>query len=128
MASSTFSATQVINAAFPWLAKPSELLPLLGSFLSPVVPTVIIGCVTLVILAIFISFTFGRIRRSNGFHPDTNRAVGSFCYLIFHGAAFLICFKIWGLDMFDESIFYMLQMDAFMLVRIFLMSIGFWVY
>ena len=122
-------STEIINKAFPWLSNPqSELLTLLKIFLSPMLPTIATGCVTLVILAIFISITFGRIRRSNGIHPDTNRIVGSVCYLIFHSAALYICWKIWGLDMFDESIFYMMQIDAFMLVRIFLMAIGFWVY
>ena len=125
---STFSAS-VINQAFPWLADPMKYLwPLLQAFLSPLIPSILIGLATMVIFAIFLSFTFGRVRQSNGVHPQTNRDIGSLCYLIFHTAAFLICWKIWGSAVFDKDITYFLQIDAFMLVRIFLMGIGFWVY
>jgi len=64
----------------------------------------------------------------NGYRPSTNRFVGRFAYFVFHGAVFLIAYKIWGIKMFDEIWFYVMHLAAFFSVKLFLLAIGFWVY
>ncbi len=98
------------------------------SFISPLIPTIVIGIFLVLVSVVFTAMTFGRMRQSNGLPPSVNRIIGSFSYLIVHSAVILICFKIWGIDMFEKGIFYMLHLIAFMLVRIILLAIGIWVY
>jgi len=107
---------------------PSLAWPLLKTFLSPVIPTIIIAIVLLVVFIVFIAMTLGRPFGSNGLSPATNRWIGSVSYFIVHGAIIWICWNIWGLGMIDEGIFWMLQVIAFMSVRIILLWTGIWVY
>jgi hypothetical protein len=102
--------------------------PLLKAFLSPLIPTIIIGIVLIVVFVVFLAMTFDRVRRSNGLSPDTNRFIGSISYLIVHSGVIYICWQIWQLDMLEKSIFYMLHLIAFMLVRIILLATKVWVY
>jgi hypothetical protein len=103
-------------------------LQLLKTLLLPSKPTIIIFIITLIVLAIFLFLTFGRNREPNGLSAETNRLIGSICYTISFLAITGICFKIFGIGMFEENIFYMLELDAFMLVRIILIVIGIWNY
>ena len=102
--------------------------PLLKMFLSPLIPTIIIGIVFVIVLIVFVAMTFGRLRQSNGLAPSTNRLIGSLSYLIVHSGVIFICWEIWHFDMLDKGIFYMLHLIAFMLVRIILLATEVWVY
>jgi len=124
--SSIASATQMMQPIINAFAAPIEQL--LWSFVSPLIPTVVIGIVLAIVSIIFTAMTFGRIRRSNGLHPSINRFIGSVSYFIVHSTVIIACFEIWGLDMLDKSIFYMLHLIAFMLVRIILLATEVWVY
>lgn len=64
----------------------------------------------------------------NGLTPNTNRFIGSLTYFIFHSIIFIISFKIWGIQMFNEFWFYIMNLIAFMSVKIFLRITGIWVY
>ena len=65
-------------------------------------------------------------RSSNGLSPNTNRFIGSLTYLIFHSLIFWISYKIWGIQMFDEALFYLMHLVAFLSVRLFLILIRVW--
>jgi len=88
-------------------------------------PNNYIAIVLLVVFIVFIAMTLGRPFGSNGLSPATNRWIGSVSYFIVHGAIIWICWNIWGLGMIDEGIFWMLQVIAFMSVRIILLWTGF---
>jgi hypothetical protein len=58
--------------------------------------------------------------------PNTNRLIGSLTYLIFHSFIFWISYKIWGIQMFDEILFYLMHLISFFSVRKFLIFIHVW--
>ena len=112
----------IVKLALSWL-------PMLLSILfPPTVPIAVTGIVLFVVAIVFIAELFGRTHRSNGLSSGTNRAIGSTTYSVVHLALIYISWRIWGIGMFDDSIFWMLQMSAFMTVRIVLLETGVWVY
>jgi hypothetical protein len=119
----TASSTQMIQSLVNTM-----VAPILEKIFFPEGPTIVVAAVLVVTSFIFLFMTFGRARRSNGLSSSTNRTIGSVCYFIAHGAVLLICFYFFGIDMFVESIFYMLHVIAFMWVRIFLLGSTIWVY
>ncbi|OHB14778.1 MAG: hypothetical protein A2431_00380 [Candidatus Zambryskibacteria bacterium RIFOXYC1_FULL_39_10] len=64
----------------------------------------------------------------NGLDPDTNRFIGSLTYFIFHSIIFLVSYKIWGIDMFEEVFFYLMHLATFFLVGFTLRKLKIWVY
>ncbi len=64
----------------------------------------------------------------NGLTPHTNRLIGKLAYLVFHSLVFLIAYKIWGTNMFDEIWFYLMHFVVFFSVKGFLRLTGIWVY
>ena len=104
----------------------APILSLLRQSLIPSTPTIVVAVVTLIVFALFLAMTYGKPRRSNGLSASTNRLIGSVLYLVAHLAVIGICWKIWGIGMFEESIFYMAHLNARMLVRIMLIASGIW--
>jgi len=64
----------------------------------------------------------------NGYSPATNKLVGGFTYLFFIILIWLISYKIVGIQMFEEPWFWAMHVIAFVLVKVVLRLIGFWVY
>lgn len=67
-------------------------------------------------------------RSQNGLSPSTNRFIGRFLYLIFFLGIIALSYKIWGIQMFDEIWFYLMEAIAYLLVKITLLATGIWVY
>jgi hypothetical protein len=64
----------------------------------------------------------------NGLSPKTNRFIGKFTYFLLHSLIFIIGYKIWGFQMFDEVWFYLMHSLAFVSAKIILLALGIWVY
>ncbi len=63
---------------------------------------------------------------ANGFSPKFNREVGSLLYRLIFLIIFLICFKIWGLNVTDDIFIFIMSLVTYKLVGFFLHKIGFW--
>jgi len=63
---------------------------------------------------------------SNGLTPATNRFIGSTLHFIIFITVIFISYKIWGIKMFEEIIFYALETLSFLLVKIILIITKAW--
>lgn len=64
----------------------------------------------------------------NGLTTRTNRIIGRVAYFVVHSLIFMIAYRIWDGEMFNEPWLYIMHISAFYLVRVLLLMTGVWVY
>ena len=70
-----------------------------------------------------------KYKSKNGYSKKTNQIVGSVTYIFLHGLVFLISYKLWGWQLFDEIYFYLMHVVVFFGVKILLRDVlHFWKY